>query len=171
MAGRGSVKGERRGGRQKGTPNKANVERALLAKRIMEEQQGRPGRKLAREVLDDFMHLFMGMAAIHQPLPDGVAAGPGQKPDEAKFLTFAGLAVTTAEKLAPYQSSRLKAIMISQETPPGGLTAGPGQDGQDGSMERMSPQQAYRLLRDADVIDVSPAAQVVGGKKVANGKG
>lgn len=171
MAGKGAPKGHRYGGRVKGTPNKATIERALIAKRIMEEQGTKPGRKLAREVLDDFMHLFMGMAAIHQPLPQGVAAGPGQQPDEGKFLTFAGLAMTAAEKLAPYQSPRLKAVMISQETPPGGLTSGPGQGDPDGSMERMSPQQAYRLLRDADVIDVSPAAQVVGGKKVANGKG
>jgi hypothetical protein len=149
--------GERRGGRKKGTPNKATRERALLAKRVLEEQQGKPGRKLARKVLDEFMHLFMGMAAVHQPLPFNGLPAPGQQPNEEKFLQFATLAIAAAEKLAPYQSPRLKAVMVHQESLPGSHAIGPGQHS---AMSPMSPQEAYRRLRDSDIIDVSPAAQL-----------
>ena len=73
----GARPGERRGGRKKGTPYKATRERALLGQRILEEQQGRPGRKLAREVLDEFMHLFMGMAAaVAAPREGGLEVAP-----------------------------------------------------------------------------------------------
>jgi len=152
--------GERRGGRKKGTPNKATRERVLLAKRILEEQKGRPGRKLAREVLDDFMHLFLGMAAQHQPLPIGMAAGPGQQPNEPKFLEFAKLAIDTAAQLAPYQSPKLKAVLVSRESQPDGHAVGPGSGHQHGAMVPMSAQEAYRRLRDSDIIDISPARQL-----------
>jgi hypothetical protein len=52
--------GERRGGRKKGTPNRATRECALLAKRVVEEQQGNAGRRLAYEILDEFMHCSSG---------------------------------------------------------------------------------------------------------------
>lgn len=165
MAGKGGPRPN--AGRKPGVPNKANVERALLAKRIIEEQAGKPGQKLAREVLNDFMQLFTGMAAMHQPLPIGVVPMNGQMPDPSKFLEFAKLAIDTAAQLAPYQSPKLKAVLISQETPPGGHVGGMGQADQLGAMGSLSPQEAYRLLRDADVIDVTPAAQLVDGKKIA----
>lgn len=163
MAGKGSPKGVRQGGRQKGTPNKASVERALVAARIAQEQAGKPGRKLAREVLDDLMHTFLGMAAQHQPLPEGVVPMNGQKPDEAKFVEYATLAGSFAKDLAPFQSPKFKATIQLPELPPGDNFAGTLGD-QAGSMSRMTPQQAYRLLRDSDVIDVQH--QVVAGKPV-----
>lgn len=171
MASRGSKKGERRGGRAKGTPNKATRERHLLAQRIAAEQQGKPGRKLAKEVLDDLMHTALGMAAKYQPLPAGVVPMNGQKPDEAKFVEYLKLAGGFATDLAPYQSFRFKAVLMSQETPPGGSAIAPGSGDQAGAMSRMSAQQAYRLLRDQDVIDVSPAAQLVDGKKIKKATG
>lgn len=163
MAGSGKRGGARaNAGRKPNVPNKATVERALIAARIAQEQAGKPGRKLAREVLDDFMALFTGMAAMHQPLPDGVVPMNGQKPDEAKFLLFAQLAVDTAAELAPYQSPKFKATIQLPELPPGDNFA--GAIGDQAGVHRMTPQQAYRMLRDADVIDVQH--QVVAGKPV-----
>lgn len=163
MAGKGGPRPN--AGRKKGVPNKANVERALIAKRIMEQQAGKPGRKLAREILDEFMHLFAGVAAMHQPLPEGVVPMHGQRPDEKKFLEYAQLDVNTAAELAPYQSPKFKAIIQLPEAAPGADGSFEGIVGdQAGSMSRMTPQQAYRLLRDSDVIDVQH--QVVGGKPV-----
>jgi hypothetical protein len=51
MPGGGSKKGERRGGRKKGTPNKATIERALAAEGYLTKarQEGRP---LAKEMLE-----------------------------------------------------------------------------------------------------------------------
>ncbi len=165
MAGKGSPKGVRQGGRQKGTPNKASVERALIAQRIAEQQRGKPGRKLAREVLDDLMHTFLGMAAQHQPLPHGVVPMNGQQPDPVKFVEYAKLAGDFAAELAPFQSPKFKATIQLPEMPIGDNFAGSQGDRQSSS--RLTPQEAYRLLRDSDVIDVSPAAQVVNGKPVA----
>ena len=157
------ARGKKTGGRAKGTPNKASIEReALLARLTAEQTQQKPGRKLAREVLDDLMHLALGMAAKYQPLPEGVVPMAGQKPDELKFIEYATLAGSFAKDLAPYQSPRFKAVMNLAETTPGGVPLTPSTVGP--AIEQMSAQQAYRLLRDADVIDVdaNPApAQVV----------
>lgn len=164
------ARGKKTGGRTKGTPNKASIEREALLARLAAEQQQKPGRKLAREVLDDLMHLALGMAAKYQPLPDGVVPMAGQKPDENKFIEYATLAGSFAKDLAPYQSPRFKAVMNLGEQMPGGVPMTPATVGP--AIEQMSAQQAYRLLRDADVIDVdaNPApAQVVpiAAKKVA----
>lgn len=158
----------------KGTPNKATAEReALLARVVAEQTQQKPGRKLAREVLDDLMHTFLGMAAQAQPLPEGVVPMPGQKPDPVKFVEYATLAGSFAKDLAPYQSPRFKAVVNLAETNPGGMPLTPSTVGP--AIERMSAQQAYRLLRDADVIDMpeTPTAAVVpiASKKAAAKRG
>jgi hypothetical protein len=66
---RGSSPGERRGGRAKGAKNKSTLERALVAERIIAEQQGTPGRKLGKELLEEFATMFAGLAAAFQPIP------------------------------------------------------------------------------------------------------
>jgi hypothetical protein len=147
--------GERRGGRKKGTPNKATRERALLAKRVLEEQRGQPGRKLAREVLDDFMHLFTGMAAVYQPLPPGAVPGAHQQPDERKFLEYAKLAIDTAAQLAAFQSPKLKAVLTTNSEPCVGSSVGPPL-GSPGEHRTYTPLEAYRRLRDGDLIDLTP---------------
>jgi hypothetical protein len=140
------------------------MERALIAQRIAAEQAGRPGKKLAREVLDDLMFLCLGMAAKYQPLPAGVVAMNGQQPDEAKFIEYAKLAGGFAAELAPYQSPKFKGIIQLPEMPVGSMDVHHGDS--QGAGNRLTPQEAYRLLRDSDVIDVAPAAQLVGGKKI-----
>jgi hypothetical protein len=122
MAGKGSAPGERRGGRHKGVPNRKNqeaLERARIADQVKEaevaeRQVARIGpRKLAKDVLEDFMHLFAGMAAVTQPLPQGAPVPPGRQPDERAFEKWARLAVDTAAKLADFQSPRFRAVMTS----------------------------------------------------------
>ncbi len=83
---------------------------------LMEGKDPR-GRKRAVTVLEEFMMLFGGMAAVYQPLPPGEAVPPGRQPDEAKFQTYAKLAVDTAGQLANYQSPKFKAVMVSAAPP------------------------------------------------------
>jgi hypothetical protein len=113
MAGRG---GYRPGaGRKKGQPNKATLEKALIAENVVTEARA-TGKKLAKEVLDDFMGIFAGMAAYYQPLPAGTVALPGRRrrrPNEAKFENYAKLAVQCAKDLARYQSPTYQAIMVA----------------------------------------------------------
>ena len=140
--------GERRGGRKRGTPNKATRERALLAEQIVTEARKR-GQKLAREVLDDLMHTFLGMAAKHQPVAFGAPLQTGQEPNEDKFVKYAVLARDTAKELAPFQSPKFKSIEL-YEAP----TAPIAQAAAGAQASKLTPQQAYRLLRDSDIIDV-----------------
>jgi hypothetical protein len=118
-----AVKGQRFGGRLKGVPNKATIERALLAERAIAEAKAN-AKPLAREVLDQFMQLFAGMAAHHQPMPAGQMAPPDRNPDETKFEKWARLAVQCAKDLAPYQSPTFRAIVVAPtpESPRGKIT-------------------------------------------------
>jgi hypothetical protein len=126
---RGAKPGERRGGRAKGKKNRATIEREeqarLAMERLAEVERLRAqemsvqesaahtsGIKLAKNVLEDFMRLFAGMAARAQPLPPGVVPPPGYAPNPAEFEKWAFLAVDAAKALAPYQSPRLAAMMV-----------------------------------------------------------
>lgn len=115
------AKGHRTGGRQKGTMNKSTRER-LEAERVAQQAQLEVNKarqahtKLGKDVLEEFMKTFAGMAAYYQPVPEGVAVPVGRKPDEGKFLTYAKLTTETAAALANFQSPRFKAIQIM--TPP-----------------------------------------------------
>jgi hypothetical protein len=67
-------------------------------------------KKLAKEVLDQFMVLFAGMAAFYQPRP---ASSMQQNPNanESKFDKYAKLAVECAKDLAPYQSPTFRSVI------------------------------------------------------------
>ncbi len=106
--------GKKYGGRKKGTPNKATVEKAIIAEQVV-ARADMAGRKLAKEVLDEFMHLFAGMAASHQPLPSGMPVPLGRTPNEAKFEKYARLAVQCAKDLASYQSPTFRAIAVTSD--------------------------------------------------------
>jgi hypothetical protein len=120
----------------------------LLAEQIVTEARKR-GQKLAREVLDDLMHTFLGMAAKHQPVPSGAALSPGQEPNEAKFKEYALMARDTAKELAPFQSPKYRSIEVYQA--PRAPIEQPAASAQP---SKLTPQQAYRLLRDSDIIDI-----------------
>lgn len=104
-------KGERIGGRQKGTPNKATMERLLRAERATRDAKA-AGRKIAKDVLDDFMTLFAGAAAYYQP-----KAGNEGVADETKFLSYATLAIDCAKALAPFQSPTFRSITLQPADP------------------------------------------------------
>jgi hypothetical protein len=124
MAGRGGfVPGS---GRKKGSKNKSTIQKELVAKEVLARNAMTianagdrhpnttdPNVKLATKVLEEFMMLFAGMAATHQPLPDGMPVPQGRKPDEDKFLRYAELTRDTAKALAPYQSPTFKAMSVS----------------------------------------------------------
>lgn len=115
------ARGHKTGGRQRGTPNKRTteaVERERIARQAQQEvnKAHQANTKLGKDVLEEFMKTFAGMAAYHQPVPDGMPVPTGRKPSEEKFLTYARLTVETARALADFQSPRFKAIQIM--TPP-----------------------------------------------------
>jgi hypothetical protein len=122
-----NLRGKKFGGRKKGTPNKRNseaVERARIeVENALSEVDPRSNpvqvlkKKLAKDVLEEFMMLFAGMAAAHQPLPEGMPVPPGRKPDEAKFQTYAKLTVDTAKALADFQSPKFRAIAVVAPPP------------------------------------------------------
>ena len=107
------------GGRTKGTPNRRTTEAVERARIDVENAKASGKRaiegikkKLAKDVLEEFMMLFAGMAAAYQPLPAGVSPPPGRTPDEGKFQTYAKLAVDTARALADFQSPKFRAIAV-----------------------------------------------------------
>lgn len=115
-------------GRRKGRKNKKTIERELVEQQkaqaleaVKQIGDGTPApvaaaqvKKLGKEVLEDFMHLFAGMAAYHQPVPNGMPVPANRQPDVAKFLQFSELTLAFAKELTPYQSPRLAAMMIGQ---------------------------------------------------------
>lgn len=123
-------KGQRPGGRAAGTPNKRTTE-ALERERIAQQAQAEVDKakaaktKLGKDVLEEFMQLFAGMAASHQPWP--VLMGKNPSENEGKFLTYAKLTVETARDLAAFQSPKFKAIAVF--APPPNPVPAPTPDG------------------------------------------
>lgn len=118
--------GKRHGsGRKLGSPNKRTIERGI---RLRLEEEARQkllevgtdnatevqvrtqGKKLAKDVLRDLMELSVGMAAMYQLAPPGMAENVNA--DEDKFLQWFGLAGDMAKNLAPYESPRYSAVMV-----------------------------------------------------------
>jgi hypothetical protein len=121
---RGSNPGERRGGRPKGGKNKATLERAVIAERIMNETQ-MTGRKLGKEVIEEFMNMFGGIAAAFQPQPaaQGQPLTPqdmkrwGASADEPLFEKYAKLALKAANDLADFQSPKFAPVHAPAQPP------------------------------------------------------
>lgn len=122
---RTTLKPGERVGRRKNIPNKRTAERMEQARLDIENANAAGNqhaivqvkKKLAKEVLEEFMLLFAGIAAQHQPLPAG-ADLTGRTPDEALFVKYAELTVTTARALAEFQSPKFRAIQVAIQ--PGG---------------------------------------------------
>jgi hypothetical protein len=104
-------------------PRKATIEKAKIAARILEEQQGRPGKKLGREVIQDFMELFQSIAAAAQPTSEE-AATPSTlltwlKSDRGQvFERFSKLSVDAAKEVAEYQSPKFGRVQAAAPPPP-----------------------------------------------------
>jgi hypothetical protein len=123
MSGGGSKPGERRGGRQPGSKNKATIERERMAQLEAEKaallaaaEKGKSevlaaqasGKKLMKDIGFELAQLFTAMAAYHQPHP----TGGNPNANEEKFLEYAKLAAQTAAQFAGYESPKLSAVMV-----------------------------------------------------------
>lgn len=141
-----------KGGRPRGALNLKT--RETLERQRLEEQAKKAERaaeiaarrhiKLAKDVLEDFMQLFAGMAAAHQPWPEQQGHNPNE--NEAKFEKYARLAVDTASKLAPFQSPTFKAIAVAAASPTPGDDARPiGGAGQANVFDMTDPVKVARV--------------------------
>jgi hypothetical protein len=89
----------------------ATIEKALIAQRTIDNAQAN-GQKLAKEVLEDFMNLFAGMAAYYQPTtPEAPRQNNNANPET--FEKWAIHAVDAARMLAPYQSPTFRSVMVA----------------------------------------------------------
>lgn len=162
----GSKPGERRGGRKPGSKNKKTLEkervRALAQERellLMEaraEQAGTEvqvaqakGKRLMKEVMFEFAHLFAGMAAYYQPTPPD-SPRINAHANEAKFLEYAKLATQVARDAAPYESPRLAAMMVGGAVVQQIVITGGIPDDEDGGFEDAPA--------DARTIELQPIA-------------
>jgi hypothetical protein len=125
------------------------IERIAEAKRLI---QGLPANaprtvrvKAAEDVLNEFMMVFAGMAAARQPLPPGVQPGPGQEPNEEKFVLYGKLAADIATVLIGYQKPRLKAVFVATAPP---LPAVPANEGNVAKLPLRDAVGAARLYRE-----------------------
>jgi hypothetical protein len=128
-------KGQRFGGRTKGTPNKATVER-LERERIAEQvslqaavaaqsapaaereiaHAGAERRKLGRERLEELLEIAIGATAFFQPgLKNGVEQN--QNADWAQFQKWFQIAHAVAATVSPFQSPTFRAIMVAAPPP------------------------------------------------------
>jgi hypothetical protein len=120
----GSKPGERRGGRQKGTPNRKTLERRLITERMLEHPSaGVESGRLGRDVLAQYMCTFDELAEQYR------------KTNEPKFRQYAELAVACAKALAPYQSPTYRAIVVSS----------PQQEGNGARLELTREELARKL--------------------------
>jgi hypothetical protein len=127
MAGRGGVRA--RAGRKSGGRNRATIEKTALAERIVAEAKGKPGRKLGREMLEEFATMFGGLAAAFQPVgtgPNGTLTTEDLKSwaesyKEPLFEKYAKLAAKCADAFADFQSPRLGRVLMAAppQDPPG----------------------------------------------------
>ena len=121
----GRKKGERPGGRSKGTPNRVTVEAAEIA-RISTEQAKAKGIKLGKEMLEDYMMAFHNIAATYQnEIARAMMVPDAKMPAEAaaRFREWGVLVVDVAKELAKYQSPTFRAIAVV--APQGGSEKGP----------------------------------------------
>lgn len=141
-------------GRKPGIPNKSTIQKVEAAVARVEAARA-SGKKLAIEVIEEFMHLFAGMSAHHQPIPPGQVVPTNRDPNEGKFLTYAKLTLEAAGELAAYQSPKLRAIAHYLPPPPGSPGAVPlAQPGDDakvvgGNVTRIDdPNVLVRVYRE-----------------------
>lgn len=119
----GSKPGERRGGKQKGSKNKATIERELQAARALTEAVATgklDGQELAKDVLGRFMRLSEGAAGEFMPTPSAqLKQGKAENPnkDWDRFGEWVDRVIYCAKELAKYQSPALRAILVPASAP------------------------------------------------------
>lgn len=166
MAGVGNKPGAGIGGRPAGVPNRATTERALEAERQLVEARA-SGKKLAKDVLEQFMLAFAAMAASAQPRP-----GNEQQANVRDFEKWGKLAVATAARLAPFQSPTFRAILIGDPStiasgllPGAAVTMAPGAELLTFPTDAIGISRIYRRLVDG-VEPIPPSLAPPGGLSV-----
>lgn len=147
---RGSAPGERRGGRAKGVLNRKTIERQeverLAAEQARDEMRKAQSqqKKLGKDILEDYMFAFHGLAARYQN-NIATALQSGRDPngdDVAAFKEWGTLTVETARHLARFQSPSFKAIAVV--APPPGTVITPSGD--------LPPGTSVEQVRDPQLI-------------------
>jgi hypothetical protein len=110
----GSKPGERRGGRQKGTPNRRTTERMLIA----EARARADGVPLAREILESGMLQYVQLANQCAPPEHGKWSAKKRK----LFERYRLAADVRAKWLMPFQSPQYRSITV--QAPPTGAARG-----------------------------------------------
>jgi hypothetical protein len=109
----GNWGGKREGaGRPIGSRNTHSKNMVLEARRTVAEARAQ-GRKLAKEVADDFMHIFASMALECRPVTAREierGAKPNPKADENKFRMLSAILLNWVSVLIPYQSARFQQV-------------------------------------------------------------
>ncbi len=106
-----AVKGQRFGGRAKGIPNKATIEKALIAEREIEKAKN-SGRKLAKEIMQEFLPVLAGICAYYQPTFPGMTQ-QNLHGNATEFERWYKHVLETAKALAPFESPTFRAIMVA----------------------------------------------------------
>jgi hypothetical protein len=111
---RGARPGERRGGRAKGTPNKATIEKLAIAERVRKRSR-RARKKLAIEVLEEVMNMSYERAMYYAPAEGSMAPNPNE--NREMCLKYIRLTIQAAKALLPYQRPKFRAIPVPVPAP------------------------------------------------------
>ena len=154
----------RSGGRSKGTPNKATLQKQMIAevlaspdgqKMFAEQmramQQPARGQKKAVETLRELMALSQALVAMHQPQRGADGKLVLDPPAHEKLQVYLPVAVRAASELARYESPTFKAIAVAPVPPAPAERPGEKDGNVIQSLEKRSPQDAaavyMRLIR------------------------
>ena len=113
---RGAKPGQRRGGRERGTPNKRTTELAEAANNVLVNAGRAPLpkiavlRKLGKERLIEIDEIAMALVYKYR-----AAAEEGDVLAEALLWKYLGLALDAAARRAPFESPRLAAIAVQEQ--------------------------------------------------------
>ena len=136
-------------GRPPGSLNKRTTNQLLDAKRAVAEAHAQ-GRKLAKEVADDFMHIFANMALEVRPVTEreikrGAKSNP--KANAAQFKALSAILLNWVSVLLPYQSAKLQQIKFDV----GEFAEGDNEEvGALATLERLLDAYAALTRRSAD---------------------
>jgi hypothetical protein len=113
-------KGTRLGGRQKGTPNKRTIQRLQEASESIGTIR-KLGQKKATEVLNDLMHIAVGLTARYQQrlLAADRESRTYDPDDYEKFVQCMQMAGVFARELAPFQDPKYSTIKVQMPETPG----------------------------------------------------
>ena len=113
------AKGQRSGGRKKGVPNKATLEKQINAAQVIDKAR-KEGRDLAVTVLERLMNLAEGACGLNRPTPQRmILQGDKQNPDGdwGRFGEWFDRTAYCAKELAKFQSPQIKAMEAPTPAP------------------------------------------------------